>query len=80
MLGFYVAPKVVRSQAIEYVHETYGRQLAIGEVRIHPFKLQAEIKDLALPDADGATMIGFAGCSSISSCPRSGSAPSPSAT
>ena len=58
-LGFYVAPKVVRSQAIAYVQETYGRQLAIGEVRIHPFKLQAEIKDLALPDADGSPMIGF---------------------
>ncbi|HEX9207134.1 MAG TPA: DUF748 domain-containing protein [Steroidobacteraceae bacterium] len=59
LLGFYVAPRIARSQAIEYVRDTYGRQLAIGEVRIQPFKLQAEIRDLALPDTDGKTMVGF---------------------
>lgn len=58
-LGFYVAPRVVRSQAIDYVQETYGRQLAIGTVRIQPFKLQVEVNDLALPDTDGETMLGF---------------------
>jgi hypothetical protein len=60
LLGFQVAPKLVRSQAVEYVRETYGRELAIGEVRIHPFKLQAEIRDVALPDADGSKMLAFA--------------------
>ena len=59
VLGFYVAPRIVRSQAIDYVRETYGRELAIGVVRIQPFKLQAEINDLALPDRDGETMLGF---------------------
>ena len=58
-LGFYAAPRLVRSQAIEHVHETYGRELTLGEVRIHPFKLQAELRDLSLPDADGKPMITF---------------------
>lgn len=59
LLGFYVAPRVVRSQAVEYVRETYGRELGIGSVEIHPFKLQAEVRDVSLPDADGTPMVAF---------------------
>ena len=59
LLGFKVAPNIVRSKAIEFVHETYGRELRVGEVRIQPFKLQIEVRDLAFPDADGQTMLGF---------------------
>ena len=59
LLGFKVAPGIVRDQAQKFVREHYGRELQLGEVRIHPFKLQLEVKDLALPDADGQTMIGF---------------------
>ena len=60
LLGFKLAPKLVRSQAIEFVRTTYGRELEIGEVRVQPFKLQLEIQDLAFPDDDGKTMLGFA--------------------
>ena len=49
LLGFYAAPRLVRSQAIDHVRETYGRTLTLGDVRIHPFKLQAEVRDLSLP-------------------------------
>ena len=59
LLGFYAAPRIVRSQAVEYVRETYGRELGIGSVAIHPFKLQAEVRDVSLPDADGTPMVGF---------------------
>ena len=59
LLGYKVAPGVVRDQAVKFVRETYGRELTIGEVRIDPFKLQAEIRDLALPDADGERMLAF---------------------
>jgi len=59
LIGFKVAPGLVRDQAIKYVSQTYGRELRIGEVRIDPFKLQAEIRDLAFPDADGSPMLGF---------------------
>ena len=54
-----VSPGIVRSQAIDFVREKYGRELALGEVRINPFKLQAEIKDLSLPDTDGKPMLAF---------------------
>lgn len=59
LLGFKVAPGVVRDQARKFVQEKYGRELAVGEVRVHPFKLQLEVRELALPDADGAPMLGF---------------------
>ncbi len=59
LLGFYAAPRIVRSQAIEFVRENYGRELTLGEIRINPFKLQAEIKDLSLPDTDGKPMLAF---------------------
>jgi uncharacterized protein involved in outer membrane biogenesis len=57
LLGFQVAPRIVRSQAIEYVRENHGRDLGIGEVRINPFSLQLEVHEVALPDADGSPML-----------------------
>ena len=59
LLGFYAAPRIVRSQALDFVREKYGRELTLGEIRIDPFKLQAEIKDLSLPDTDGKPMLAF---------------------
>jgi outer membrane protein OmpA-like peptidoglycan-associated protein len=59
LAGFKLAPKLVRSQAIEFVQTTYGRKLEIGVVRVQPFKLQIEVRDLVFPDDDGAMMLGF---------------------
>ncbi|HEX7375135.1 MAG TPA: DUF748 domain-containing protein, partial [Steroidobacteraceae bacterium] len=59
LLGFYGAPKLIRSQAVAFVQQQYGRDLALGEIRFNPFNLQLEIKDLAFPDADRQTMVGF---------------------
>ncbi len=60
LLGFKVAPGIVRTQAQKFVREHYARELTVGEIRIQPFKLQVEVRDLALPDADGQPMLGFA--------------------
>ena len=59
LLGFVAAPRLIRSQAIEYVDATYGRKLQIGEVRVNPFKLQIEVRDVSLPDIDQQPMVGF---------------------
>ncbi len=59
LLGFQAVPRVVRSQAISFVKNEYGRDLSIGLVRFNPFLLQLEIHDLSLPDADGKPMLGF---------------------
>lgn len=59
LVGFQFAPGIVRDQAQKFVRENYQRELAIGEIRIQPFTLQVEVRDLALPDADGQPMLGF---------------------
>jgi hypothetical protein len=59
LLGFKVAPGFVRNKAVEYVRAEYGRELSLGEIRIHPFKLQFEARDIAFPDADGERMLGL---------------------
>jgi len=59
LLGFKVAPNIARDQARAFVRENYQRELAVGEIAIHPFKLQVEVRDLGLPDADGQPMLGF---------------------
>lgn len=60
LLGFQVAPGIVRDQARKFVQENYGRELAVRAVRVQPFKLQLEVRDLTLPDADGTPMVAFA--------------------
>ena len=59
LLGFKVLPGIVRNKAIEYVRAEYGRELSIGEVRIHPYKLQLEVRDVSFPDADGTADAGL---------------------
>ena len=59
LLGFKVAPGIVRNKAVEYVRAEYGRELTLGEIRIHPFKLRFEARDIAFPDADGERMLGL---------------------
>ena len=52
-LGFRVAPGLVRQQAIDLVRERYGRELQVGELRLQPFKLQLEVRDLASSTSKG---------------------------
>ena len=59
VLGFYAAPRLVRSQAVDFVRENYGRELALGEIKVNPLKLQLEVRDLSLPDDDGKPMLAF---------------------
>ncbi len=57
--GFRLAPGIIREQAVKFVRENYHRELKLGEVRVQPFKLQLEIRDLAFPDADGQPMLSW---------------------
>lgn len=58
-LGFWVVPKVIRSQVIGQIDEKFHRKASLGEVRFNPFTLKMEAKAFSLPDADGKQMIGF---------------------
>ncbi|MGO9803495.1 MAG: DUF748 domain-containing protein [Steroidobacteraceae bacterium] len=57
--GFLAVPRIARSAATDFVRTHYGRTLTIGDLRFNPFTLNLDIERLALPDADGQTLIGF---------------------
>ncbi len=57
--GFFAVPHFARQAAGDFVRTHYGRTLAIGDIRFNPFTLNLDVTQLALPDADGQTMISF---------------------
>jgi hypothetical protein len=57
--GFIAVPHFGRQAAVDFVRTHYGRTLTLGDVRFNPFSLNLDVSRLALPDADGQTMIGF---------------------
>ena len=57
--GFLAVPHFARQGATDFVRTHYGRTLTIGDIRFNPFTLNLDVTGLALPDADGQTMISF---------------------
>ena len=57
--GFLAVPYFTRKAAVDFVRTHYHRTLSIGEVRFNPFTLTLDIRRLALPDADGQTLVSF---------------------
>ena len=57
--GFFAVPHLVRQGVSEFVRTHYGRNLTVGDIRFNPFTLNLDVTGLALPDADGQTMISF---------------------
>ncbi len=48
--GFWLAPRIIRAQATDYVRQELGKQLTLGEIRTNPFTFELEVKDLAIGD------------------------------
>jgi hypothetical protein len=59
VLGFFVVPRLVRSGVHDFVTRNYHRDVAIGDVRFNPYTLRLDVRDFALPDADGQPMLTF---------------------
>jgi len=59
LAGFYLVPRLARSQIESFVAETLHRKIAIGEIRFNPFTLAATIIDLNLTEADGTPLVAF---------------------
>jgi hypothetical protein len=57
--GFLALPYFARRGAQDFVRTHYGRTLAIGDIRFNPFTLALDVRQLALPDADGQTLLAF---------------------
>ncbi len=59
VLGFWLVPRLVRSNLAGFASEQYHRAASIGEIRFNPFTLKLEMRDFSLPDADDAQLLGF---------------------
>src|SRR5688572_26781165 len=57
--GYWMVPRLVRSNLQELARGQYGRELTIGDIRFNPFTLVLETRNLSFPDADGAQLLGY---------------------
>jgi hypothetical protein len=59
ILGFVVAPRLVRSALLEKIPENVAAIPTVGEIRINPFLFQVTVDDFNLAGRDGAKLLGF---------------------
>lgn len=57
--GFWLAPRVIKSQVVSQIAERYHRKSSLEAVTFNPFTLRLQADGFRLPDRDGAPMIGF---------------------
>ena len=54
--GFFIAPGIVKSVAVNAIAEQLGRKATIGSVKLNPYLLSATIDDFKLYEPDGKTI------------------------
>jgi Domain of Unknown Function (DUF748) len=52
IVGFYVAPGLIRSQATAWVKTNLHKTIAIGEIKVDPLRFALDIGDIAIPGPD----------------------------
>lgn len=76
LAGYYLAPGLIRSQAMAWVRTNLDKDLSLGEVRFDPLAFTVDVSDIAIPDADGPMVgvghlrVGFSVLSVFSSAYR----------
>jgi hypothetical protein len=58
-LGFWLVPRLVRSNLLGFASEQYGRTARLGAVTFNPYNLELELHQFSMPDADGAPLLAF---------------------
>lgn len=58
-IGFWLVPRLVRSNLVGFASQQYHRAATVGDIRFNPFTLKLELRDFSLPDADGAPLLAF---------------------
>lgn len=56
IVGFFVAPGIVKSVAEQQIAQQIGRKATIGAVRLNPYRLSATVDDFNLYEADGTSV------------------------
>lgn len=48
--GFWLVPKLIRSQATDYVGTELKKSLTLGEIKFNPFRFELDMRDIAIAD------------------------------
>ncbi len=59
LIGAFAIPPFVKSRIIAEVEARYGRAIEIDRLGVNPFTLTLDLRDVRVPDADGAEAISF---------------------
>ena len=59
VLGFWVAPGIVKSRTVEALSERTGRQIALQDVSVNPFALSVTFQGFVVSDRDGELVLSF---------------------
>jgi hypothetical protein len=59
LAGFVLAPRILRSTLMQDIPKSLGATPTVGEIRINPFLLQLEIKDVSLAAPNGEKLLGL---------------------
>jgi len=59
MLGFWLAPWIVRGQAVAALEQRLDRPVSLERLRINPFVLSAELGNFRIRERDGSMLAGF---------------------
>ncbi len=59
VLGYWIAPPLIKWGAERYVAQELGHRLSLGEPQIDPLRLTVRLANLRLDDPDGVPLAGF---------------------
>ncbi len=59
VLGFFIAPPILKSQLSSRISEHSGRPVTIGQVRMNPFALSLTVRGFEIEEAAGGPFVGF---------------------
>src|ERR1039458_767585 len=59
VVGFLVAPAVIKSQMLKRLPALLHRPVAVAQVKVNPYALSLTIRGLAVNEKDGAAFAGF---------------------
>ena len=59
VLGFFIAPTILRSQFSSRISEHLGRPVTIEQVRMNPFALSLTVRGFELEEPAGGPFVGF---------------------
>ena len=53
-IGFLLLPRIASYVLVEKISPALGRQISVGEIRINPFAMTADVSDFVISEKDGS--------------------------